>query len=194
MKISILSAAILSAYFSLAAPALAQKVPAAAVAVVDLGRVSNECNACKTASTALQNQVNSLRSRQQQLAAPLQTEGTSIQTAVSALGSKAPDAALSARIRALQTRQDNANQELGRQQQQIQRNQAYIQQQIDAKLGPVIDQVMQRRGANIAIEAGSALRVGPGVDVTADVLAGLNAVLKTIATTAPAAPAAPATR
>ena len=45
-------------------------------------------------------------------------------------------------IRALQAKQENANQELGRQQQQIQRNQAYIQQQIDTKLGPIIDRVM----------------------------------------------------
>ena len=65
----------------------------------------------------------------------LQPEGTAIQTAVNALGGKQPDAALTARVRALQAKQDAANQELGRQQQQIQRNQQYVQQQIDAKLG-----------------------------------------------------------
>ncbi len=194
MKIQTLTAAALVATLTISAPAAAQKVPSASIAVVDLGRISNECNACKTASTALQAQVNALRSRQQVLSAPIQTEGQAIQTAVNALGARAPDAALTARIRALQTRQDNANQELGRQQQQIQRNQAHIQQQIDTRLGPVIEQVMQRRGANIVIEAGSALRVGAGLDVTADVLAGLNAVLTSIGTTAPAAPAAPSRR
>ena len=36
---------------------------------------------------------------------------------------------------------------------------------------------MQRRGANLVIEASSTLKVGAGLDVTADVLAGLNAAL-----------------
>ena len=194
MKISILSAVALVASFGLATPVLAQKVPAASVAVVDLGRVSNECNACKTAGATLQGQVSALRTRQQTLSTPIQTEGQAIQTAINALGAKQPDAALTARIRALQAKQENANQELGRQQQQIQRNQAYIQQQIDTKLGPIIDRVMQSRGANIVVEAGSALRVGAGLDVTADVLAGLNAALTSISTTAPAAPASPSSR
>jgi Skp family chaperone for outer membrane proteins len=124
----------------------------------------------------------------------LQSEGTAIQTAVAALGGKQPDAALTARIKAIQTKQDAANQELGRQQQQIQRNQQYIQQQIDAKLGPVIEQVMQRRGANLVIEAGGALRSAPALDVTSDVLTSLNAALPSLITTAPAAPAAPTRR
>ena len=132
-----------------------------------------------------------MRTRQQQLTTSLQGEGTAIQTAVAALNGKAPDAALAARIKAIQTKQDAANQELGRQQQQIQRNQQYIQQQIDAKLGPVIDQVMQRRGANIVVEASATLKSGPGLDVTSDVLAGLNAALPSLVTTAPAAATPP---
>jgi len=191
MKTLPFTAAVVAASLAIGAPAIAQRVPAASVAVVDLAQISGQCTACKTAATALQGQVATLRSRQQQLTTSLQGEGTAIQTAVNALNGKAPDAALTARIRALQTRQDAANQELQRQQQQIQRNQAYIQQQIDAKLVPVIDQVMQRRGANLVIEAGASLRAGPGLDVTADVLAGLNAALPSLATTAPAAATPP---
>ena len=193
MNILLTTAAAIAATIAMAAPAAAQRVPAASIAVVDLGRVSSECTACRTASAALQAQVAGLRQRQQQLTTSLQGEGTGIQTAVNALNGKQPDAALTARIRALQAKQDTANQELGRQQQQIQRNQQYIQQQIDAKLGPVIDQVMQRRGANLVIEAGASLKVGAGLDVTSDVLAGLNAALPSLATTAPAA-AAPTRR
>jgi Skp family chaperone for outer membrane proteins len=194
MKIFLSTTAAIVATLAIAAPAAAQKVPAANIAVVDLGRVSTECTACKPAAAALQSQVAALRSRQQQLTGSLQSEGTAIQTAVAALGGKQPDAALTARIKAIQTKQDAANQELGRQQQQIQRNQQYIQQQIDAKLGPVIEQVMQRRGANLVIEAGGALRSAPALDVTSDVLTSLNAALPSLITTAPAAPAAPTRR
>ena len=193
MKILLTTTAAIAATIAMAAPAAAQRVPAASIAVVDLGRVSSECTACRTAAAALQAQVAGLRQRQQQLTTSLQGEGTGIQTAVNALNGKQPDAALTARIRALEAKQDTANQELGRQQQQIQRNQQYIQQQIDAKLGPVIDQVMQRRGANLVIEAGASLKVGAGLDVTSDVLTGLNAALPSLATTAPAA-AAPTRR
>ena len=193
MKILLTTAAAITATIAMAAPAAAQRVPAASIAVVDLGRVSSECTACRTAAAALQAQVAGLRQRQQQLTTSLQGEGTGIQTAVNALNGKQPDAALTARIRALQAKQDSANQELGRQQQQIQRNQQYIQQQIDAKLGPVIDQVMQRRGANLVIEASASLKVAAGLDVTSDVLTGLNAALPSLATTAPAA-AAPTRR
>ena len=192
MKIFLTTTAAIAAILAVATPAAAQKVPAASIAVVDLGRVSSECTACKTAGAALQSQVTALRTRQQQLTSSLQGEGTAIQAAVAALNGKQPDAALTARIKAIQAKQDAANQELGRQQQQIQRNQQYIQQQIDAKLGPVIDQVMQRRGANIVVEASATLKSAPGLDVTSDVLAGLNAALPSLVTTAP--PAAAPTR
>ena len=79
-----------------------------------------------------------LQSRETTLATPLQTEGKSIQAAVDALNGKEPDAALQARIKAFQTKQQQAAQELQRQQQQIQRNQAYISQQITRSLGPSI--------------------------------------------------------
>ena len=191
MKILLTTAAI-AAIAAIATPAAAQRVPAAIVAVVDTNRVTAECNACRTASAALQAQVTALRTRQQQLTASLQPEATAVETAVKALGAKQPDAALLARGRALEAKQNAANTELGRQQQQIQRNQQYVLQQIGAKLDPVIQQVMVARGANLVIDASAALRSTPTLDVTADVLTALNAALPSLATTAPAAPA-PAT-
>ena len=78
---------------------------------------------------------------------------------------------------------------MGHQQQQIQRNQQYINQQIAQKLGPIYQQVMQRRGSNIMVERGSVLAAANAVDVTTDVLTALNAALPSLVTTAPAAPA-----
>jgi len=182
-----LTAALIAAT-ALATPALAQRVPAASVAVVDLDRVGRECNACKTAGAALQSQVNAFNTRRQQLNTQLQPERTQLQTAVTALAGKQPDAALTQRIQAFQQKEVNAAQELERQQNQIQRNQAYISQQINTKLAPLLQPAMDRRGANVLMDAGSAIRYATTVDITNDVLAALNAALTSVATTAPAQP------
>jgi len=169
--------------------ASAQAIPGAVIAVVDLEKVSSECTACKAAKTALEGQVTALKSREATLAAPLKTEGQALQTAVEALKGKDPDAALQARIKAFQAKQQQGAQEIARQTNQIQRNQAYVSQQISTKLGPIYQQVMQRRGANVMVEAGATLASGANLDVTNDVLAALNQQLPSVSTTAPAAPA-----
>lgn len=189
MKTILLQTAVAAALMGVATPAVAQNVPAAIIAVVDLEKVTSQCNACKTANAALTSQVNALRARQRTLATPLEAEAKSLQAAVTALAGKPADAALQARVQAFQTRQQSGAQEISRQEQQIQRNQAYIQQQIGAKLGPIYRQVMQRRGANMMVEISTTLATGTALDATNDVLAALNASLTTINTTAPAAPA-----
>ena len=178
MKTLLVSAAFAAALLAPAA-ARAQAVPAAVVAVVDLDRVTSECNACKTASAALKSQVTSFESRRNSLASSLQTEQKSIQ-------GKEPDAALQARVKAFQAKAQSSEQELAGQQTQIQRNQAYIQKQVQDKLNPIYQQVMTRRGANLLMEVGATLATSTSVDVTNDVLAALNASLPSISTTAPA--------
>jgi outer membrane protein len=165
----------------------AQAIPAATVAVVDLERVTSECTACKSAAATLRGQVTALQTRETTLSAPLATEQKAIQAAVDALAGKEPDAALQARAKAWETKRQQAAQELARQQDQIKRNQAFISQQIQTKLGPIYQQVMTRRGANVMVEAGNTLATSTNVDVTADVLAALNAALPSVQTTAPAA-------
>jgi len=186
MKMLLLPAALAASVIAPAA-ASAQAIPPATIAVVDLEKVSSTCNACRTAQATLQGQVNALKARETALATPLQSEGKSIQAAIDALPKdQEPGAALQARIKAFQTKQQAGAQELQRQQQQIQRNQAYISQQISAKLGPIYQQVMTRRGANVMVEVGTTLASGATLDVTNDVLAALNAVLPSVQTTAPA--------
>ena len=175
---------------SLIAPAAAQAqaLPAAVIAVVDLDKVTTDCNACKTAAAALKSQATAFQARQAALEGPLKTEAQSIQAAIDALAGKQPDAALEARVKAFQTKQQTGAAELGRKQQELERNQRYIQQQIAAKLGPIYTSVMQRRGANMLVELGTTLATTPAVDVTADVTQALNAALPSLATTAPAQP------
>jgi len=184
-------AAALTAAILTPAVANAQAIPGAVIAVVDLQKVTTQCTACKTATAALQGQVTALKAREAALAGPLKTERDSIQAAVNALAGKEPDAALQARVKAFEQKQQQGAQELSRQQNQIQRNQAYISQQVQAKLNPIYQQVMQRRGANVLVETGNTLAAGSALDVTNDVLAALNAALPSVATTAPAQ-AAPA--
>lgn len=186
MKTLLISAASAAALVAPAA-ASAQAIPPAIVAVVDLERVSSECNACKTAIAALQAQQTAFNNRRQALATPLEAEGKSIQAAVDALPKgKQPDAALKARYDAFQQRQQSGAAELQRQAEQIQRNEAYVNQQIQAKLNTIYTPVMQRRGANMLVDVRATLASAQNVDVTNDVLAALNAALPTVSTTAPA--------
>lgn len=187
MKKLLVSAAF-AASLAVPASAQAQNLPAAVVAVVDLEKVTADCNACKTARATLQAQATSLQNREKALSGPLETEAKSIQAAIDALKGGNPDAALQARVKAFDAKRQQGAQEISNQQQQIQRNGAYVSQQVQAKLTPVYQQVMQRRGANVLVEIGSTLASASAIDVTADVLAGLNAALPSLATTAPAQP------
>ncbi|HET9334956.1 MAG TPA: OmpH family outer membrane protein [Sphingomicrobium sp.] len=176
-------AAALVAASVLATPALAQRAPAAVVVVVDTDRVYRDCNACRTAQTQLQTQVTNLRNRQQTLENQLRPEGQAIQQAVTALAGKQPDAALTNRVKAFQQRQEQANQELARGQQNIQSIQANVLRQINERLQPAINQVMTQKGANLAVSLDATLAHGQATNVTNDVLAALNASLPSVSVT-----------
>ena len=176
-------AAALVAASVLATPALAQRAPAAVVVVVDTDRIYRECNACRTAQTQLQTQVTNLRNRQQTLENQLRPEGQAIQQAVTALAGKQPDTALQNRVKAFQQRQEQANQELARGQQNIQSIQANVLRQINERLQPAINQVMTQKGANLAVDVDATLAHGQGTNVTNDVLAALNASLPSVSVT-----------
>ncbi len=172
---------------AVAAPAAAQnRIPAAVVAVVDTDRVYAECTACRAAITQLQSQATALQQRQQALAGPIQTEGQAIQAAVNALPAAQranPPAALQQRIQRWEQSQQTGNQELQRLQQTLQSTQANVRRQIDARLGPIINQVMTQRGANVAVDTNATLARSNAVDVTNDVLAQLNSQLPSVSVT-----------
>ena len=176
-------AAALVAVSTIATPALAQRAPAAVVVVVDTNRIYRECNACRTAQSQLQSQVQALRTRQTTLEGQLRPEGQAIQQAVTALAGKQPDAALQNRAKAFQQRQDQANQELARSQQNLQSIQANVLRQINEKLQPAINTVMTQKGANLAVDVDATLAHGTAVNVTNDVLAALNQQLPSISAT-----------
>ncbi|URW76599.1 OmpH family outer membrane protein [Sphingomonas donggukensis] len=186
MKTYLLSAV---AVLATVAPAAAQQVPDAKIAVVDTERLFGECTACKAANTQLQTQRQQLQTSAQSLGTPLQTEGQAIQTALNA-AKGTPDAALQTRITAFETRQRSAQQQLATQQQTFERNVAYVRQQIGQKIGPIITQVAQSRGATLAVDKNNTFFNAPAAEITDAVLAQLNAQLPSVSTVAPAAPAA----
>lgn len=181
MKKLILATAAAAALVPAAAPA--QRINPAVVAVVDTQRIFAECTACVAANTQLQAQLTQLRTRAQTLGQPLQTEAQSIQQAVNALNGKQPDAALQQRITSLQTRQNTANQEIQQGEQNLRSTQAHVAQQISQRLNPIINTVMQSRGATLVLDKGNTLAVSPSLEVTNDVLAQLNQQLPSVSVT-----------
>lgn len=169
----------------------AQQIAPAVVAVVDTQRILTQCTACTSANTQLQAQGQQLQARATQLGQPLEAEATAIQAAVNAAGGT-PDAALRARITAFQTGQQNAQREVQGRQETLQRNRAFVLQQIEQRLNPIIVQIMQQRGATIALDRGATLAIAPQVEITDAVLALLNTQLPSVGVTAPPAAAAPA--
>ena len=185
-----LKAALLGALALSPVAAQAQAIPAAIVAVVDRDRIAQECNACKVAAGQIQGLITQAQQRGQALGAPLQTEGQSLQTEAQRV-SALPDGpaktsaaqALQPRIAAFQQRQAQGQQEIERLQQNIQSTNANVIRQINEKLNPVIAQVMQQRGANIAIDQNATLATARTVDITDQVLAALNTQLTTLSAT-----------
>ncbi|MEN2746255.1 OmpH family outer membrane protein [Sphingomonas sp. T9W2] len=175
------------------APAFAQALPDAKIAVVDSERIFRDCTACKAATTQLQSQRQQLQSLATSLGQPLQTEAQSLQTAVNAAKGN-PDAALQTRIRTFEQRQQQAQQQIGQQEQQVQRNISYVREQIGTRLGPIITQIAQQRGATLAVDKGNSFYNAPATEITDAVLAALNTQLPSVSVTAPAqaAPAAAA--
>ena len=171
----ILGAATAALALTISANAQAQQLPPAVVGVVDTDRIMRECTVCAAANTQLQAQLSQLQQRAQALRTPIQTEGQAIETALRALPQgQNPDATLSQGIQAFQAQQQAAQTETGTRQQQVERNVALDREQVGQRIEPAIQQVMQQRGATIAVDAAATLAISPTVDITAAVLAVVN--------------------
>jgi Skp family chaperone for outer membrane proteins len=183
MKTLIYLTALAASATAVPTAAVAQRAPAAVIIVVDSDRIYRECTACKSAQSQLQGKVTALQTRQKSLADGLRPEGQSIQAAIQALAGKEPDAALRARVKAFQAKEEAANKELQTGQQSLQSIQANVMRQLNTRLSPIINQVMTSKGANIAVDVDATLGHSQGTDVTAEVLAALNSALPSVSMT-----------
>lgn len=167
-----------------AGAAVAQTLADAKVAVVDVERVMSTCTACVAARGQLQTQQTQLQQFAQQQTAPLQTERTAIETAIRTANGK-PDAALQTRIEAFQRRAEPVQRAISEREQTLRRNAQYVDQQVAERLGPVIEQVANQRGATVALSKSSLLFSATAADITDPVLAALNQQLPSVQTVAP---------
>ncbi len=175
--------------------AQAQRAPAATIVVVDTERLQSECTACRAAAAQIQAMITQGNTTARTLAQPIQAEQQSIETAAQALARQpvgaartASETALRQRAEALQARQNAANQELQRLDQNIQSTRANVGRQLGERLNPIYTQVMNAHGANLIVETGATLAHTAALDVTSEVLAALNAAAPSVSVTPLPAP------
>lgn len=169
----------------LAAPVgvAAQQLSPAVIVIVDLDRVVGESAAGKAAATELQARANTLNARRNALAQQLQTDAEAIQQGQQNKTLAGP--ALDARIKAFQDKENAANAELQRGQEDLARAQQYVVQQINSAAQPIITQIMREKGASIALAERATIQHSGSLNITNDVLARLNAALPKVSTTPP---------
>ena len=174
---------------ALPATAPAQRAPNAQIVVVDTDRIYRDCNACRAAQTQLQGLGTQFQQRAQALGQPIETEFQSIQQAAQAARNQTGAARTTAeqqlqqRAQRLDQQRTAAQQELGRMEQNIRSTQAHVIQQVNQRLNPIISQVMQQRGANLAVDVSATLAHAPALNVTDAVLQQLNAQLPSVQVT-----------
>ncbi|MCG2841647.1 OmpH family outer membrane protein [Sandaracinobacter sp. RS1-74] len=170
-------------------PAAAQKLSPPVIVIVDMDRIVNDSAAGKTAGTEIQTKITNLQTRATTLQTQLKTDADAIQTGQANKSLAGP--ALEQRTQAFAQKQQQAQQELGRLESDIQRSRQYVIKQISDAANPIITEVMRDRGATIALAEGATLQHSASLDVTNDVITRLNTKLPRVSTTPPAAPAQP---
>jgi outer membrane protein len=166
--------------------ASAQGTPPAQILIVDTATIYRTCTACVAAQTQLQAQASTLQQREQAISQPLRAESDSIEQAALAARDltgavrNVADQAIRTRIEALRTRQESANRQLEQLEQTLRSSRANVGQQIDARLGPILRQMMTARGANLVLGKEVTLASSDALEVTAEVLAALNQQLPSL--------------
>ncbi len=171
-------------------PAVAQKLSPAVIVVVDMDQVIGESAAGKAASTEIQTKVNTLRTRANTLQTQLQTDAEQIQKGQA--DKTLAGAALESRAKAFGEKQQQAQQEIGRLENDVQRTRAFVVQQITDAANPIITTVMRERGASIALQEGATLQHSASIDITNDVISRLNTSTPRVSTKPPAQTTQPA--
>lgn len=190
MRKHILMASLVSALALASAPVVAQRLPASSMLIADVDRIVADSNAGRAAAIELQTRVQGYQQRATTLRQQLETEAAAIRAGQQ--NNTLKDKALDDRISAFEARQQAASQEVQRAENDLQRSQAFVSQQIGNALRPLIAAYMQERGASMIVPASAVLQHTAGLDATQELLTRLNAVLPSVSTTPPAPAAAPA--
>lgn len=173
-----------------AVPAFAQTpaAPGSGIIIIDLEQIFVKSAAGINGDAQLKAKVAALQARAKQLQDGLTADADALrkQQAANAI---AP-AALQAKAAELQQRQQVGQAEVQGREQDFQISQRYVQQQILQAVGPITQQIMRERGAQVALRSDATLAMNPALDVTAEVVKRLDVSLPRVSVTPPAAPAA----
>ena len=132
-----------------------------------------------TAENGLKGRANALRS-----------EGAALQQQLAILSASVK----AAKIKAFEAKQAALQQDAQKQQGLIQGGVLKARQQVEAKLGPILQRIMARRRANLLLDRNAVVLGTVDVDITGDAITDLNKVLpsvKVVPTPLPPGAAAP---
>ena len=169
-------------------------IPAAAqsklgIAVVNVDQAVGTSSAATTARSQMQvtykATIDSLNTRKTALEAELKTKGEALQAAVKAAAGK-PSPALQTQYEALQKRQQEAQVEMQRLGQPLALANAYVEEQITAKLGDALKNAMKKANVDLVIAPDATISYAPTVDITAMVVTELNALVPAVGIVPPA--------
>lgn len=169
-------------------------VPAAAqsklgIAVADLQRAVGTSAAYTVARTQMQTtykpQIDAFNTRKTAIDADLKTKGDAIQKALTAAGNK-PTPAIETQYQAFQQSQQSAQAELQRMGQPIALANAYVEEQITAKLSDALKAAMAKAKVDLVLAPDATVSYQPTVDITAAVVTEINALVPSVSITPPA--------
>lgn len=172
----------------------AVSVPAVAqsklgIAVVDMDEAVNKSVAATNARTQMQTtykaNIDNFNSRKTALDADLKQKAEAFQAAVKAAGGKSTPA-LQTQYEQLQQSQQSAQAELQRIGQPIALANAFIEEQIGAKIGDALKAAMTKSKVDLVLQPGATVSYQPSVDITAAVTTELNALVPSVNIVPPA--------
>lgn len=169
-------------------------VPAAAqsktgIAVVDLQRAVATSSAYSTArgqiQTSYKAQIDNFTARKNAIDADLKAKGSALEAAMKAAGNK-PTPAIQAQYEAYQKSGQDGQAELQRLGQPIALANAYVEEQISAKLSDALKSAMTKAKVDLILSPDATVSYQPTVDITQSVVAELNALVPSVGITPPA--------
>ncbi|MDB5697020.1 MAG: outer rane family protein [Sphingomonas bacterium] len=176
---------LLAASVAVTAPAAAQ---VNGVAVADPQGAIAGTRAWATARTQIQTtykpQLDQADARSKAIQAELQPLVTQFQAAQRAPG--ATNATLQPQYAAIQAKQQAGQAEIARITAPAERAQAYVIEQIQAKLGEAVQNVVRTRNVSLLVNPQAVLFLQPNADVTPAVTAELDRLIPTVSTAVPA--------
>jgi Skp family chaperone for outer membrane proteins len=187
IKAAALALAPMTAIVLTSAPAAAQSKTG--IAVVDLQRAVATSSAYSTARTQIQTtykaQIDSFTARKNAIDADLKAKGTALEAAMKAAGGK-PTPAIQTQYDAYQKAGQNGQAELQRLGQPIALANAYVEEQISAKLSDALKSAMTKAKVDLILAPDATVSYQPTVDITQQVVTELNALVPSVGITPPA--------